>query len=402
MVQLDPNIILSGRQVDIPGSFQRGLEFKNQRRGFKASQDLANLFQEHGPGIASGDEFALGLLAQQSPFLSQQAQTGAAQNAANTLGVEQQRELLEAKRGLALARAGDTPERWDALARSSGHPEFDGRFNDREQIIAMLESTIGALESGDQNQLAIVRRAIAGGLVPGTPEFEEFVRRNGRGPGFSVRLADGTVIQQGEQGGRFDFGAPQGVPQPGAQPVPEGTPPPPDVDTERALGLPGAVRTWVNVLGDYLGFGQLFKETGRATDQLTFLKTRFLFATRNMVNQRMTNQMLDLVDRLTVAPGAVGKDGAMLRLKSGLRLVEDNVSVLQRVVDNFDGKSSDKAVSDAKADGILLQQLAEEYKGVIASLEGLEEAAPEVLDLRAGAEQPFFDEELELRLRAYD
>ena len=108
----------------------------------------------------------------------------------------------------------------------------------------------------------------------------------------------------------------------------------------------------------------------------------------------MTARVRDRVERLTVAPGAGGQDGAMLRLKSGLRLVEDNVSVLQRVVDNFDGKSSDKAVSDAKADGILLQQLAEEYKGVIESLEGLEEAAPEVLDLRAGAE-PFFSPEIE-------
>ena len=44
------------------------------------------------------------------------------------------------------------------------------------------------------------------------------------------------------------------------------------------------------------------------------------------------------------------------------------------MVDNFDGKSSKKAISDAKPDGILLAQLVAEYKEVIASLEGLESA----------------------------
>ena len=32
MTQLDPRILLSGLPVDIPGSFQRGLEFKDRRR----------------------------------------------------------------------------------------------------------------------------------------------------------------------------------------------------------------------------------------------------------------------------------------------------------------------------------------------------------------------------------
>ena len=45
MVQLDSRLPLLGIPADIPGSFQRGLEFRERRRQIGENQQISDLFQ---------------------------------------------------------------------------------------------------------------------------------------------------------------------------------------------------------------------------------------------------------------------------------------------------------------------------------------------------------------------
>lgn len=57
-------------------------------------------------------------------------------------------------------------------------------------------------EGGDAKDpiAALNARAAAAGLQPGTPEFQQFMLTNGRGPGMSVTTPDGTRVQMGGSG----------------------------------------------------------------------------------------------------------------------------------------------------------------------------------------------------------
>ena len=275
-----------------------------------------------------------------------------------------------------------------------------------------IERMIAQLPPEQQKEAAL----IALGMKPkavgdwATVPQSEYAAR-GLTPGMAYQMGPGDEIQQIGGGGTtvnvgmgapesFDFSGGRGeAAQPGLEVSPDEQVAADGGDVGRALGLGGKVRDAVNVASDFFGFGQYFEETAEATSDLTFLKTEFLFATRNMINQRMSNQMLDLIDKLTVSPGAVGRDGAMLRLKNGLRLIEANIDGLQRVTDNEMGRFSKTDISNATADGILLTNLVKQYKKVIKSLEGMEAAPEEEFDLQN--ELPWGDD-LEQLMRKYD
>ncbi len=358
MAQLNPNIILSGKVAsDVPGSFQRGLRFADEARQFQENRETAPLRKK-----AAQQAVDIGNL-----------KIGAA---------ERERELFEARRGLVIAQRADTPEKWDNAAGKLGLDELVGQFARREEMIANFEMMIEALDPStpDKPRFFPGQRGAVNQIIPdgqGGFTFKNIVPEGEASSGIKISIG----------GESFDFGGDQGAVEGAAVPPVAAAP---DGDISRGLGLGGAVRGAIGKALDFVGFGVFFKDTAKAISDLTFLKTEFLFATRNMINQRMSNQMLDLVDKLTVSPGAIGKEGAVLRLKNGLQLIESNVEGLQRVSDNELGRFSKTDISEATADGILLANLVKQYKGIIKSLEGMEAAPEEVFDLQN--EQPFGDE----------
>ncbi len=395
MAQLDPRIILSGKVAsDPPGSFQRGLRFAEEQRQFQENRKMA-------------------------PLRKKAAQQAVEIGDLKISAAEREREFFEARRGLMIAQRADTPEKWDKAAEKLGLDELVGQFPRREEMIANFEMMIEALDPStpDEPRFFKGQRGAVNQIIPdgqGGYGFKEIVPPGEASAGvgkpslFAEKLAELEKFMPREEAVRlltqkggininlggepFSFsGDESGGPNP-APPDQQGDT---DVDPGRALGLGGAARIFIGKAGDFLGLGQFFEESVQAADNLTFLKTRFLFATRNMINQRMSNQMLDLVNKLTVAPGSIiGREGAMIRLRNGFDLIEDNVAGLQRVADNREGKFSKKAVSDAAQDGILLTNLLGEYKAVINSL-----AAPEP---EAAAPQPTEEESPPLPQSAVD
>ena len=368
---LNPRIILSGIQADVPGSFQRGLQFADEQRQFQERRENAPLRRQ---------------AAEQAVELGEQ-QIGAG---------DRERELGLARSALALIKFADTPEKWDQAAQKLGLPDQVGNFADRDNLMAISEVVVDAMSTpAKQSVFGEKMAALKAGGLDDRQALERLIpgrqARAGRAPSaYAEKLADLSMFMPREEavrlltqkggfnisigGESFDFGGDEsGEPDPDVDDSDVDA-----VDTGRGLGLGGAARNAFNKAGDFLGLGQFWPETAQAADNLTFLKTRFLFATRNMINQRMSNQMLDLVDTLTVSPGGIlGRDGAIIRLENGLKLVEDNIAGLQRVSDNRLGKFSKKAVSDATQDGILLTNLQQEYIAVIDTLAPREtQAAP--------------------------
>lgn len=200
MAELDPRIILSGTPVDIPGGFARGLQIRDMRNRMRSGEQM--------------DALRIQQAQQQNRQMISQA--------------EREREYLEARRGLALIDRANTPEMWDMIARQAA-PNLVGRFQDRDVIRAILETTLDALDprtvdepktmkgpggsiiqlipdgrggfevktlvEGQEDAPSGYRRTPSGDLtfVPGGPA-DPAVREAQRGPGSSVVLPDGTRI----------------------------------------------------------------------------------------------------------------------------------------------------------------------------------------------------------------
>ena len=215
MVQLDSRLPILGIPADIPGSFQRGLEFRERRRQIGENRQISDLFQSQGPALLRGDRGALDKLSRVDP----QAAQGLGIGAQKLDKAQRERELFQARRALVLARGADTPEKWDAVARKAA-PGLVGQFARRDEFIAQTQATIKALSgpgkteirtlgnelllvttnpdltasvevlrtakptggggAGGGGSTALEKRAIAGGLTPGTPEFQSFMLRGGR------------------------------------------------------------------------------------------------------------------------------------------------------------------------------------------------------------------------------
>ena len=77
MAQLDSRLPLLGIPADVPGSFQRGFEFRERRRQFGENRQISDLFQSQGPALSRGDPKALDALSRVDPQAAQGLAEGA-------------------------------------------------------------------------------------------------------------------------------------------------------------------------------------------------------------------------------------------------------------------------------------------------------------------------------------
>lgn len=145
-MRMNSLIALQGQSPDIVGSLDYGATAGRKAR-------LSDLYQEHGAGIANGDQNALMALAQFDPnaalqvrdvqqgmqaraqlmgIRSKQEDRAAWTHAQRQEALETQRELEEQARIFMSAK---TPEEWDQLARTGDMPQWVGGFDQRYNLI---------------------------------------------------------------------------------------------------------------------------------------------------------------------------------------------------------------------------------------------------------------------------
>lgn len=228
MSSLNAGIILQGITPDIVGGIDRG--FQAGRRNY-----LADLYRQHGEGIAAGDQNALNALARFDPNAAlgvkdaRQAMDARALNMDATrqhmdiLSAQEERAVAEYARGLKAeeaaaqigkikqatmaASAAQTPEEWDRIAQQFGAPELVGQFASREAILRQHMSVAEIMEREAQSNKGPDYVTIDGQLVdrnaPGGPAAVPIANMPESGPDW--RAATPEEAQQfGAQAGQIN------------------------------------------------------------------------------------------------------------------------------------------------------------------------------------------------------
>lgn len=178
---LDPNIILQGQPVNVMGAISAGNQAAAETNAIRQQNALAQLYQEHGPGIMQGQQPALNALARMDPAAAlgvQDARLGMDQTRQDMqftrqkmdfLTAEERRAAEEYARGLSAAEAEaeaakiegavkmgmglKTPQEWDAFM-SQNSPDLVGQFGNRQAIankyMSMADILKGPQSGGDR------------------------------------------------------------------------------------------------------------------------------------------------------------------------------------------------------------------------------------------------------------
>lgn len=220
MAQLNPSIILAGRQPDIVGQMGRGAQTAGLINAVGRENRLMDLFREQGPQIMAGDQGALNALAQLNPQQAlgvqqtrlgmdatrqnmsqsaemhqaqlQQIRQNAAKAAAEAAKQENAERLAaeteEAQKIVSMALM--DPANADKYLSQSEHTrDFVGQPLEAVAVAIMgaQDGLKWALErqQGPESTAAmqtLEARAAAAGLQPGTPEYQQFMLQGGKQP----------------------------------------------------------------------------------------------------------------------------------------------------------------------------------------------------------------------------
>lgn len=386
MAELNPRIILAGELADIPGSFQRGLEFKNRRRELGANRQISDLFQAQGPALRSGNPAALDALSRVDPAAAQNLETGALQNQTRISAGERKRELFEARRALVLIERADTPEKWDAVAAKVA-PELVGQFARREELATTFQSIVEALDPSTPDKPRIIKGA--GGeiiqLVPdGQGGFGVQVIREGQpeaagqpsaldekiaalmGTGLSLNQAQGIASGRFKVGGdpprvvdvatgQIVGGAPSDVAGAGPGVAQE------DTLFEQAGSATGLFSSLLSLVADVPG--QIPGAVGRAFVNEDVVKARQDFATSTqamlqafVINPKFPVAEVNRIkDEIGAVSGAFTSPNAMrIRLRSLDRSLRRSVALQEQTAN--DPRISSKEAAAAAANARAMRQ----------------------------------------------
>jgi hypothetical protein len=220
---MDARIPLMGQTPDLIGNFARGQATAQQGREFGHTNALRDMFQQHGAGIAAGDQNALAQFARFDPAAALGVQSTRAQMAereqmlrmataqaarqaeahvASMSAAQRTAAAQELERTLAMAVTQTTPEGWDRVVTEAGAPHLAGQFENLEVLIAQalgLQQTLTRMAppalSG--TALSLAQRAEMAGLQPGTPEFQQFMVTGGGQPQTVVNVGGGEDVVTG-------------------------------------------------------------------------------------------------------------------------------------------------------------------------------------------------------------
>lgn len=226
---------------------------------------------------------------------------------------------------------------------------------------------------------ALRRRAIAGGLQEGTPEFQQFMLQGGRDPEQTAAnqkvqqltasfLADGTftdpaqaeLAAKGIAYGRYEFmkdpvtqelvvvdkatlrpvfgGGAQQQPQPTPGQTSQLTNPEPMnpagmyPNATDAFGVQGAVSGAINTVSDAVGAGPVYPDVAQAQSEFKVLRERLLSDVADSYGRQPPSWLLKRIDELTPAAGSPmeGPASAQNKLRAIRNSFENEIAVAQR------------------------------------------------------------------------
>lgn len=226
---------------------------------------------------------------------------------------------------------------------------------------------------------ALRRRAIAGGLQEGTPEFQQFMLQGGRDPEQTAAnqkvqqltasfLADGTftdpaqaeLAAKGIAYGRYEFmkdpvtqelvvvdkatlrpvfgGGAQQQPQPAPEQTSQLTNPEPMnpagmyPNATDAFGVQGAVSGAINTVSDAVGAGPVYPDVAQAQSEFKVLRERLLSDVADSYGRQPPSWLLKRIDELTPAAGSPmeGPASAQNKLRAIRNSFENEIAVAQR------------------------------------------------------------------------
>lgn len=217
---LNPMIPMAGNNPDIMGAFDRGQQAGARGNAIQQQNALASLYQTQGAGIAAGDQGALNALAaidpmaslgvqgqrqtmqanqQRMDMLTREEQRVIQQQAASLSAAERAAEAQRIEQGVAMGLGAQTPEQWDAIMQQQA-PDLVGQFANREMLANRFMSIADVLKRQDGPELpgavqTLQWRAQQAGLRPGTPEYQDFIAKNGGGTTNNINVGSevGTI-----------------------------------------------------------------------------------------------------------------------------------------------------------------------------------------------------------------
>ncbi len=244
---LNPSIILAGRNPDFTDTMGRAVQTAGNMNALRQSQQLQDIYRQHGAGIMEGNPEAMNALAQVNAPLAFDMSSQRQQLDMQGQRLEISREQLDMERENARLRAAELATQMDQQTRAQALSELQGALSEimavkenpallrdalrrnaeaveqmgfnpgqvmqnpqlldaiAARVVGSAEGIQSALEMGQGGQepasiQALRIRAQEAGLAPGTEAYQEFMRRGGTIP-------QGMVLETTPDGGmRFAQG----------------------------------------------------------------------------------------------------------------------------------------------------------------------------------------------------
>lgn len=175
---MNAGIILQGQGVQPVNALSQGAQAGQMINDFKQTNSMRDMYQQHGAGIAQGNQQSLNALAAFDPQaalgvqntrldmdntrqgmqaraqqmqLQLRQEARQVQQAASQASAAERAQLAESlKASVAMGMQAQTPEQWDALMQER-NPEYVGMFEQREMLAAEYMSVADSLDRMDAN-----------------------------------------------------------------------------------------------------------------------------------------------------------------------------------------------------------------------------------------------------------
>lgn len=371
-----PDIILGVQQPDFVNTLAQSTRAAGMANQNKRQNALAQVFQDHGPGIANGDKNALNILAQHDPqaalgfkqtqqtmkfdqdkmrMLRDEAKRAAQMHAVNLSAAERQ-QAAEHLQGIlqgaaALYQQGDRAG-FQSWVQQNGLDPAQYPFDQFPSHLAKAAGTIEALtEAADYmagpeplSGPGKVQADIDAGLLPeDTPLRNGPLVQIGDAPGGKPRTVDPNTIEASDA---FDGS-----------------------DTEGALSVSGIGADLLNTIGEAAWLGQAAPEIDKAQTALNSLSTKTMLGLSAEFPGRPSNLTRERIEELTIRPSELktGPGRARNKTQDMLRTLEGSIAAANAVM--LDPIYSRQEKAQAQTALRQLSQLFADYKALEQSLQ---------------------------------
>lgn len=373
---LRPDIIMAGRQPNMVNVLANSAQAAGMQNEVVKQNRLAQLYNEQGPAIMSGDRNALNAYAKISPEAAlgvqgtrlgmdvQKAQLEqlrfqtktAMENLIRTRGQEEAAQIAaQEQRAVKVALAAPSQEALDAFLTQNGMEDFVGviTIENRDMYASQyIEGMSDAFETftpggGKQSEAdAEIARLVGIGIPYDTAvRIKEGVLKTDTDP--ITRELQVIDISTGEKvWPKADTPAPE--------PAPAETPAnnelgPQFSDAEGAFGLEGQAKRALNSTLDYFGFDPAFPEAQQTAADFAVLGEDLFSEAAAAWDRQPPKFVLENIQALIPKAGsALGKEGAQTKLRALARSFSEKRDAIQQQLADRRLSPNDRAALEAQ------------------------------------------------------